>query len=141
VSISAIGVRRLREGAQEAASGTIHQEVLAMRYLCIHRGDETRPATPQLVENMGRLISEMTHAGVLVATEGCQPSVKGMRVRRTNGTVTVTDGPFTETKEIIGGFALIDVASKAEALEWTRRFLDVVGDGETEVRLIHGEPS
>ena len=64
-----------------------------------------------------------------------------MREPRTNGTVTVTDGPFTETKEIIGGFALIDVASKAEAIGWTRKFLDVVGDGETEIRLIHGEPS
>jgi hypothetical protein len=90
---------------------------------------------------MGRLIEEMTKAGVLVATEGCQPSAKGARVRRTDGKIVVTDGPFTETKEIIGGFALIDVASKAEAIEWTKRFLEVVGEGESEIRLIHGEPS
>jgi hypothetical protein len=112
-----------------------------MRFLCIHRGDESVRPTPQLVENMGRLIEEMTKAGVLVATEGCQPSAKGARVRRTAGKVVVTDGPFTESKEIIGGFALIDVASKAEAIEWTKRFLEVAGDGESEIRLIHGEPS
>ena len=54
-----------------------------------------------------------------------------------NGKVTVTDGPFTETKEVIGGFALIDVKSKDEAIEWTRRFLDVAGDGESEVRQLN----
>jgi hypothetical protein len=54
--------------------------------------------------------------------------------------VTVVDGPFTETKEVIGGFALIQVASKEEAIEWTKRFLEVAGDGESEVRLLHEAP-
>ena len=112
-----------------------------MRYLCIYRKDENIPPTPELLENMGRLIADMTQAGVLVGTEGCQPSAKGARVRREDGKMTVIDGPFTESKEVIGGFALIDVASKADAIEWTKRFLDVAGDGETEIRLIHGEPS
>lgn len=54
--------------------------------------------------------------------------------------MTVVDGPFTETKEVIGGFALIQVASKEEALEWTKRFLEVAGDGESEIRLLHEAP-
>jgi hypothetical protein len=94
-----------------------------------------------MIEGMGRLIGEMTAAGVLLATEGCQPSAKGVRVRSTNGKITVTDGPFTEAKEVIGGFALIQVKSKDEAIEWTRRFLDVAGDGESEVRELHEAPA
>jgi len=86
---------------------------------------------------MGQLIDEMTKAGVLLATEGCQSSAKGARVRLADGTITVTDGPFTESKELIGGFAIIQVKSKEEAVEWTRRFLRVAGDGESEIRLLH----
>jgi hypothetical protein len=86
---------------------------------------------------MGQLIDEMVKAGVLLSTEGCQPSSKGARVRLSNGKVTVTDGPFTESKELIAGFALIQVASKDEAVAWTKRFLEVAGDGESEIRLLH----
>ena len=86
---------------------------------------------------MGKLIEKMTKAGVLLATEGCQPSSKGARVRVSGGKAKVTDGPFTETKELVAGFAMIQVKSKAEAIEWTRRFLKVAGDGESEIRLMH----
>jgi hypothetical protein len=86
---------------------------------------------------MGQLIDEMTKAGVLLATEGCQPSAKGARVRLSDGSITVTDGPFTESKEIIGGFALIQVKSREEAIEWTKRFLRVAGDGESEIRQMY----
>jgi hypothetical protein len=86
---------------------------------------------------MGKLIEEMTKAGVLLATEGCQPSSKGARVRLSGGRITVTDGPFTETKELVAGFAMIQVKSKDEAIEWTRRFLKVAGDGESEIRQLH----
>jgi hypothetical protein len=85
---------------------------------------------------MGNLIEEMTDKGVLLSTEGCLPTAKGARVRRANGKITVTDGPFTEAKEVIGGFALFQVKSKAEAIEWTKRFLEVAGDGESEIRQI-----
>jgi hypothetical protein len=85
---------------------------------------------------MGKLIEEMTRAGVLLATEGCQPSSKGARVRYSGGKFTVTDGPFTETKELIAGFALFEVKSKEEAVEWTKRFLRVAGEGESEIRQI-----
>ncbi|MGH9160069.1 MAG: YciI family protein, partial [Vicinamibacteraceae bacterium] len=70
-------------------------------------------------------------------TGGCHPSVKGARIRRSNGTVTVTDGPFAETKELIAGYAVIQVQSKEEAVAWTKRFLEVAGDGESEIRQLH----
>ena len=108
-----------------------------MRFLCVYKAAEGGPPNPQMMEGMGKLIGEMTAAGVLLGTEGCLPSALGVRVRRDNGKVTVTDGPFTETKEVIGGFALINVKSKDEAIAWTRRFLDVAGDGESEVRQLN----
>jgi hypothetical protein len=108
-----------------------------MRFLAIYRTAEKNvPPSTDEIAAMGKLIDEMTNAGVLLATEGCLPSVAGARVRRSNGRITVTDGPFTESKEIIGGFALIQVRSKEEAIEWTKRFLRVAGDGESEIRQI-----
>ena len=73
---------------------------------------------------MGKLIGDMHKAGVLLAAEGCLPSSKGSRVRLDGGKFSVTDGPFPETKELIAGFALLQVKSKPEAIEWTKRFLD-----------------
>jgi hypothetical protein len=90
---------------------------------------------------MGELIEEMAKAGILLATEGCQPSTKGARVRISGGGFTVTDGPFTETKEVIGGFALFQVKSKEEAIEWTKRFLKLAGDGESEIRQLYEAPA
>ncbi len=109
-----------------------------MRFLCLYKSSkpEGTPTSPQEMAAMGQLIEEMTKAGVLLATEGCLPSSKGARVRLSGGKISVTDGPFTETKEIIGGFALIQVASKEEAIEWTERFLAVAGDGESEIRQV-----
>jgi hypothetical protein len=78
---------------------------------------------------MGSLIKEMMDAGVMLDTGGVAPTGVSMRVRRSDGNVSVTDGPFTESKELIGGFALFEVASKEEVLEYTRRFLDLVGNG------------
>lgn len=113
-----------------------------MRFLCLYRGarPETTPTTPDEMMRMGQLIDEMTRAGVLLASEGCQPSAKGARVRLEKGAFTVVDGPFSEAKEIVGGFAMIQAASRVEAIHWVKRFLEVAGDGETEIRQIH-EPS
>ena len=112
-----------------------------MRFLAIHRSKETGiPPSPENMAAMGKLIEEMAKAGVLLATEGCQPSSKGARVRISGGSFAVTDGPFTETKEVIGGFALFQVKSKEEAIEWTKRFLKLVGDGESEIREIYEAP-
>ena len=110
-----------------------------MRFLCLYKPDKKEGVPPSQHEmaEMGTLIDEMTKAGVLLATEGCQPSSKGARVRLSGGKVTVTDGPFTETKELVAGFAMIQVKSKDEAIEWTKRFLNVAGDGESEIRQVH----
>jgi hypothetical protein len=108
-----------------------------MRFLSIYKAPETNvPPTTQEMAKMGKLIEEMTNAGVLLATEGCLPSAKGARVRRSGGKLTVTDGPFTESKELIAGFALLNAKSKEEAIELTKRFLEVAGEGECEVRQI-----
>jgi len=88
-----------------------------------------------------QLIQDAFQSGWLLSTEGCLPSAKGARVRRSGDKFTVTDGPFTEAKELIGGFALIQAASKEEAIELTKRFLSVAGDGETEIRQIFEPPA
>jgi hypothetical protein len=92
------------------------------------------PPSKELLEKMGKFVEEITKAGVLLATDGLQPSSKGARVRLSGGKVTVTDGPFTESKELIGSYALFEVKSMAEAIEWTTRFLKVLGTGECEIR-------
>jgi hypothetical protein len=92
------------------------------------------------MDEMGKLIEEWMKSGVLLATEGCLPSALGARVRRSGEKLTVTDGPFTEAKELIGGFALIQTKSKQEAIEYTKRFLKVAGDGEAEIRQIFEAP-
>ena len=113
------------------------------RYLSMVRIDENNtPAggpSPELMEQMGNLITEMTKAGVLLDTAGLTPSAQGTRLRWNRGELTVTDGPFTESKEVIGGYALIQAKDKAEALEWTKRFLQIHGtdwDVTSEVREI-----
>ena len=109
-----------------------------MRFLCIYKPSkpEGTPPTQKEMEEMGKLIEDMKSSGVLLATEGCLPSALGARIRLANGKFTVTDGPFTEAKEIIGGFALIQTKTKEEAIEQTRRFLKIAGDGESEIRQI-----
>jgi len=85
---------------------------------------------------MGKLIEKEMKAGTLLATEGCLPSALGARVRISNGKLTVTDGPFTESKEVVGGFAILQANSKEEAIEMAKNFLRVAGDGECELRQI-----
>ena len=108
-----------------------------MRFLSIYKAKETNvPPTTEEMAAMGTLIDEMTKEGTLVSTEGCLPSAKGARVRRSNGNVSVTDGPFTESKEVIAGYAILEAKSKEHAIELTRRFLEVVGEGECELRQV-----
>lgn len=110
-----------------------------MRFLCLYKPAKAEglPPTQQEMAAMGQLIEEMAKAGQLLSTEGCQPSAKGARVRLSEGKLTVKDGPFTEAKELIGGFAIIEAKSKEEAIELTKRFLKVAGDGESEIRQLH----
>ncbi|HEX6966956.1 MAG TPA: YciI family protein [Gemmatimonadaceae bacterium] len=109
-----------------------------MRFLSIYKTPErSTPPTAEEMATMGKLIEEAMREGWLLATEGCLPSALGARVRRSNGTVTVSDGPFTDSKEVVGGFALMEASSKAEAIELCRRFLSVAGDGECELRQLY----
>ena len=109
-----------------------------MRYMMLYKTAESdAPPSQEEMAAVGQLIQEMAQAGVLLATDGLQPSSQGMRVRISNGKFTVTDGPFTETKEVIGGFAIVQASSKEHALELAKRFLSVMGEGESEVRLMH----
>jgi hypothetical protein len=85
---------------------------------------------------MQKLVQDAMKAGWLLATEGCLPTAMGARVRRSGDTVTVADGPFTGSMEVTGGFAILKAGSKAEAIELTKTFLALAGDGECEVRQI-----
>jgi len=115
-----------------------------MRFLSMIRIDENTGQVPseQLMTDMGKLIEELTRTGQLVSTAGLRPTSEGVRVKlHRGGRLTAVDGPFTETKEVIGGYAILEAQSKAEAVELTRRFLKVHGaewDVECEVRQLDG---
>lgn len=114
-----------------------------MRFLSMIRVNENSGLVPseKLMSDMGQLVEEMTRAGVLVSTAGLRPSAEGARVRLRGGKLSTVDGPFTETKEVVGGFAILEAPSMKEALELTRRFLRVHGDEwdvECEVRQLDG---
>ncbi len=108
-----------------------------MKFLSIYKTAERGvPPTQEEMAKMGKLVEEGMKAGWLLATEGCLPSALGARVRSSNGKLSVTDGPFTESKEVVGGFAILQANSKAEAIQLAKDFLQVAGDGECEIRQI-----
>ena len=114
-----------------------------MRFLSMIRVDEKTGQKPseRLMQEMGKLLEEMTANGSLVSTVGLRPTAEGVRVRSNRGKLSVTDGPFTETKEVIGGYAILEAPSMKEALEITRRFLAIHGEEwnlECEVRALDG---
>ena len=109
-----------------------------MRFLSIYKTVERNtPPTQEEMAAMGKLIEDAMKAGWLLGTEGCLPSALGARVRRSDGKVTVTDGPFTESKELVGGFAILKANSKEEAIQLAKNFLSVVGQGECELRQLY----
>jgi hypothetical protein len=109
-----------------------------MKFLSVYKTAEssTLPSQDEMAR-MGKLIEEGMQAGYLLAVEGCMPSPTGARVRLSNGKVTVTDGPFSEAKEVIGGLAILQANSKEEAIEHVKQFLQVAGDGECELRQLY----
>ena len=112
-----------------------------MRFLSIYRHAETNvPPSPEHIAAMGELIEKFSKSGHLISTEGCLPSSLGFQVRRDAGKVTVKDGPFTEAKEVVGGFAIMRAETKEEILALTNEFLEVVGEGECEVRQLYDAP-
>ena len=112
-----------------------------MRFLCLYKSakPEGTPPSEGEIGQMGKLIEESFKSGILLATEGCLPSALGARVRRTDGKFKVTDGPFAEAKELVGGFALIYVKSKQEAVDFTKKFMNLAGDGEVELRQVYDD--
>ena len=109
-----------------------------MKFLSVYLNKERNtPPSPAEMERMGKLVEEGFKSGRLVAVEGCMLSAFGARVRLDTGTVTVKDGPFSESKEVIGGLAIIKANSKAEAIEYVRDFLRIAGDGECELRQLY----
>jgi len=109
-----------------------------MKFLSVYRTKERNtPPSPEEMQRMGKLVEDGFKSGKLLATEGCMPTALGALVRIDNGAFTVTDGPFSEAKEVIGGFAIFSANSKAEAVEFARDFLKVVGTGECELRQVY----
>src|SRR3984893_3632757 len=115
----------------------------AMKYLTFIRHSESHresPPPPALMGAMGKFVEESFRKGTLVDTGGLLPSKDGVRVRLANGKITVTDGPFSETKEVIGGWAILKTDSKAEAIQIATQFMELHRkhwpgfEGESEVR-------
>jgi len=98
--------------------------------------ENSPPPTPDMMAQLGTFVGEAIQAGVVVATGALQP--QGTRLRLAGGKFTVTDGPFIEAKELLGGFAVIEVPSLEEAIEWSKRFRTIVGEGESEIVRIFG---
>lgn len=112
-----------------------------MRFMMLVKSAESGPPSPELMAAVGRMSHEMAQAGVLLEMGGLAPSARGARIRLSDAKLTVLDGPFTESKELVGGYAVLAAASKAEAVELGRRFVqvhaDVLGPGhamELEIR-------
>src|SRR3989442_10973336 len=105
-----------------------------MKFLSIYETTETNaPPSQEEMARMGKLVEEGMKAGFLLAVEGCMPSATGARVRLSNGKLSVTDGPFTESKEVIGGLALLQAGSKEKAIELVKQFLHAARDRECEM--------
>jgi len=110
-----------------------------MRFMLLRKADSKTEAgvmpDARLMAVMGSFMEEMVKAGVLLAGEGLHPSAKGARVKFSGGEPVVTDGPFTPANELLGGFCVIQVKSKAEAIEWVKRWPTLDGDGEIEIEI------
>ena len=107
-----------------------------MRFMLMFKGEPPRPgdvACRQNLPEMKKLMTELKAKGVVVSTEGLEGPEKGARVKLAGGKYTVIDGPFAEAKELIAGYTLISARSRDEALEWTRRFPNPVGEGREAV--------
>src|ERR1700709_2728111 len=112
-----------------------------MRFPIYTMGDESvlaPPPNPEMMAEMGAFVEEATKAGALLATGGFAPFSEAIKVNMTDGQFSVIDGPFAEAKELIGGWALMETRDKAEVIEWARRFLTIVGEGESTIRQVFG---
>lgn len=110
-----------------------------MRFLLLTRNDPTVPFTEpdeKMYAEMGKLVEELSKSGVLLATGGLEPG--GVQIRSVGGEISTTDGPFSEAKEVVISFALVDVRDREEAVELSKRFWRIAGDGVGEIRQVFG---
>ena len=111
-----------------------------MRFMLLVKADKSSEAgvlpSPEMLTEMGKYNEELAKAGVMLAGEGLQPSSKGARVKFSGRKRTVVDGPFSETKELVAGFWLIQARSKEEAIEWVKRVPFTAGEAEIEIRQV-----
>jgi hypothetical protein len=111
-----------------------------MKVMGLMRADADTEAgvipSADLFARMDAFMEEVNKAGVLLASDGLKPTSQGKRIALADGKLTVTDGPFTESRELIASYALMEVESMDDAVYWTRRFLEVLGRGECELRPI-----
>jgi hypothetical protein len=108
-----------------------------MKFLSIYKTAERGgPPSQEEMSKMGKLVEEGMKSGYLLGVEGCMPSATGARVRLSSGNLSVVDGPFSESKEVVGGFAIIQAKSKEEALQHVKHFIQIAGDGECELRQL-----
>lgn len=109
-----------------------------MRFISIYKCPERNtPPTHEEMARMGKLVEDWMKSGKLLATEGCLPSAQGARIRIDNSKFTISDGPFTEAKEVVGGFAILNAPSKEAAVEYVKEFLEFTGGGECELRQLY----
>ncbi len=116
-----------------------------MKFMMIVKSAErSGPPPKELMEAIGKMSEESAKAGTMIGSGGLGPTALGARVRLSNGKITVTDGPFTEAKEIVGGYAQFELSSKEEAIEGAKRFMELHKqywpgwEGETEIRQMFG---
>jgi hypothetical protein len=113
-----------------------------MKILSILMHDAVKQSgpVPEDYEKMGKFVEECKRKGVLIDTGGRMPDQFEMVVSRKNGNTTITDGPFTEAKEVVGGYALMEVKDRDDAIEWTTRFLELVGDATCHIHEVESGP-
>lgn len=111
-----------------------------MRFMIIHNSNEDNEAgirpSKEMIAGVGKVLGEAIQQGIFLAGEGVHASSKGARLTHENGKFTVTDGPFVEAKELIAGFVIVDLPSKQAAIEWARRYAEVLGNVRLEIRQV-----
>ena len=108
--------------------------------ILVKHAENSGPPPKELMDAINIIAEEAVKDGSMLGNGGLAPTAQSTRVRISKGQLTVTDGPFTEAKEVIGGFAILQANSKAEAIEMTKRFLEVTGEGECELRQVYEAP-
>jgi len=138
-------VIRLYVRAQNLGAGKKNEEIEHMKFMTLVKSSETSgPPPPALMEAIAKLSEDGARAGTLLQASGLEPVATSVRVRVERGKVLVLDGPYSETKEVVGGFALFDVDSKQEMIDATVKFMQLHAEywhgweGETEIRQLFG---